>query len=360
MLFALLAALAASTSAQAVTDPDWLTRPSADQLGAVYPVHAGRHHINGQVMITCVVNVHGLLEACEVVSESPPGEGFGAAALLLAPTFTMRPASGPDGPVPATITIPIGFRIAGGAAPAVVPKESPYGGGSRLSPVNDEASYTNRDRNLIVHPIWQTAPTFADVAEAYPPEAGGVTGHVVLRCRVVPDGGLKSCSTVTEIPPAKGFARVANRLTAHFRVSTDSLPAKDGDPTYVDVPFQLIDPHSDEFLQRRIGAPTWRLALDPDKVAQVYPEAAAAKGITTGRGVAKCSVALDGALTACQEMPADPDGLGFSHSAVVVAQAMAMNPWTDEGAPVDGSTIVLPIRFNLAADAPPAGTSPSK
>jgi hypothetical protein len=43
--------------------------------------------------------------------------------------------------------------------------------------------------------------------------------------------------------------------------------------------------------------------------------------------------------------------LGFSHSAVVIADAMAMNPWTDEGGPVDGSSIVLPIRFNLAADA---------
>lgn len=357
MLFSLFAAAAVAAAPQQIANPSWRSRPSGDQMSAVYPAHAAQQRIGGRAMINCVANVNGLLEACQVVSESPTGEGFGAAALLLAPTFSMNPATGPDGPVPAKITIPIVWNLGGAGAPVQKASESPYGGGSRLASVKSNASYGDYDKTLIVQPIWASAPSFADVAAVYPTGAGGSPGHVILRCRVVSGGGLKSCATVVEEPSGKGFARASQNLVGHFRLSAESLPTKDGDPAYVDVPFRLIDPQTDEFRQHRIGAPTWRLALDPTKVAQVYPEEAAAKGVATGRGVAKCAVAADGGLTACEEMPADPDKLGFSHSAVVVASAMAMNPWTDEGDPVDGSSIVLPIRFNLAPD---AKSSPAK
>jgi hypothetical protein len=271
----------------------------------------------------------------------------------------MKPAIGPNGPVVAAINIPIVFETPH-FSPTAAPTENPYGGGTRLAPIRQDLSYANVGQTLIVHPIWATAPSFAQVGEAYPPEAGGAAGHVVLQCRVASDGALKKCSTLTEAPPGKGFSKAAFALVGRFRLSADSLSANGSDPSYVDVPFQLVDPSSDEFKQRRIGAPTWRLALDPTQVAQVYPEAAAAKGITTGRGVAKCSVAADGSLTACEEMPGNPDGLGFSHSAVIIAGAMAMNPWTDEGAPVDGATIAVPIRFNLAAGTSDAATQPTK
>jgi TonB family protein len=364
MLVSLLVAAAVSSAPQPITRPDWLTRPNADELGRLYPSWALKRRLGGQAVISCVVNVHGLLEACKIDSESPAGWGFGAAALALAPTFSMRPAMGSDGPVPGTVRIPIIFHVAGGYAastdrPATA-MESAYGGGSRLAPAKSDVSYANHDRNLILHPIWSAAPSFADVAAAYPSAAAGIAGHVVLQCPVSSDGTLHGCSAVTEQPTGKGFARAADKLTRHFRLSAESMPAKSGDPPYVDVPFHLADPSTSDFKRHRIGAPTWRLALDPTKVAQVYPEAAAAKGITTGRGVAKCAVAVDGSLTACQEMPGEPDGLGFSHSAVVVGQAMAMNPWTDEGGPVDGSEIVLPIRFNLAPGAQSASATSSK
>jgi len=40
---------------------------------------------------------------------------------------------------------------------------------------------------------------------------------------------------------------------------------------------------------------------------------------------------------------------------VLVAQVMKMNPWTQDGGPVDGARVKLPIRFNLAQEkTPPA------
>src|SRR6266851_9457216 len=105
------AAVAAAAAPQVVTHPVWLTRPSDSEWGAAYPDYALRHKIGGEAMITCVVNVQGLLEACRAVSESPSGDGFGRAALLLAPRFSMTPVSGPDGPVVAIVNIPISFKI---------------------------------------------------------------------------------------------------------------------------------------------------------------------------------------------------------------------------------------------------------
>jgi TonB family protein len=331
--------LTGQEQALTIERPGWIQRPDPHIASEYYPYRAVAARLNGHVVLDCVAKANGRLTHCNVKEESPAGWRFGDAAILLAAWYQMKPQTDDGKPVAgAHVRFPVNFA----------------------SPVKSGASYANDGNGLIVHPIWTSAPTFADVAAVYPPEAGGAAGHIVLRCRVVSVGALKSCSTVSEEPSGKGFARAAFDLVEHFQVSPESLPAKDSDPTNVDVPFQLIDPKSDEGRQRRIGAPTWRLALDPTKVAKVYPDAAAAKGITTGRGVAKCSVAVDGGLTNCREMPGEPDGLGFSQSAVVIASAMAMNPWTDEGAPVDGSTIVLPIRFNLAAGTPNAGTSPSK
>ena len=354
MLVALFAAASAAAAPAGYQPPDWLRKPTAQEFANAYPAHAARHRISGAAEIHCAVNLHGLLEQCTVVAESPPGEGFGAAALLLASTFSMRPPIGPNGPTTGSVNIPIRFVIRQGAPPPPLRASgdsNPYGGGSRLLPVTTASGEAD---SIIVNPVWSAAPSFAEVAAAYPAKASGASGHVVLRCRRMAAGALRACETISEYPPGKGFLAAAKSLISDFRLDA-AVPGAD-----VDVPISFVDPASTEFKQRRIGAPSWRVHLDPAKVAQVFPEEAAAKGIKTGRGVAKCAVAADGALTSCQEMPGDPDGLGFSHSAVVVASAMAMNPWTDEGGPVDGAVITLTIRFNLGADAHSGGAPASK
>jgi len=80
----------------------------------------------------------------------------------------------------------------------------------------------------------------------------------------------------------------------------------------------------------------------------LFPSDAAAKGIGEGVGVASCAVAADGTLKDCTPGAGKPDGLGFSEAAVSVAKVLQMSPWTQEGGPVDGSRLQLPIRFKLA------------
>jgi TonB family protein len=197
MLITLFATVAAASAPQVVTSPTWLTRPSASELGAVYPANALRHHTDGEAAITCVVNVHGLLEAYKVVSESPPGEGFGAAALLLAPRFSMTPASGPNGPMPAIKNIPIRFWATPGG------------------PANAE---------------WVRAPRSADMVWPGVAWYGHISGHVVLDCVIANNGKLNPCVVVEDAPKGRGFAQAAISFLepAKMRPPTaEGAPAQD-------------------------------------------------------------------------------------------------------------------------------------
>jgi TonB family protein len=172
---------------------------------------------------------------------------------------------------------------------------------------------------------------------------------------------LRDCRDLTEEPHDKGFAAAARSLTGKFRL-VPVPPGKRGELTYLNLPIRLTSPQSVDFKDRHIGQPTWIRNLDPARVVQVYPAAAAAKGVQTGRGVSQCTVGVDGSLVGCKPLPGEPDGLGFSESAVMVASVMKMNPWTEEGGPVDGAVVRIPIRFNLAPDqpsGPPAKTAAS-
>ena len=181
MLISLFAAVAAAASApQVVTHPVWLTRPSDSEFGAAYPDYALRHKISGEAQITCVVNVHGLLEACQVVSESPPDDGFGRAALLLAPRYSMTPILGPDGPIAANVTIPISFTIA-----------------------RSEATRAS------THAEWIRAPRLADMVWPGVAWYGHISGHVMLDCVIAADAKLRPCAVVEDTPAGRGFAQAA-------------------------------------------------------------------------------------------------------------------------------------------------------
>ncbi|MHB8530118.1 MAG: TonB family protein [Caulobacteraceae bacterium] len=315
-------------SPPSVGSPDWLRKPTPAQLEAVWPTQAQRAGVSGVAVLECEANIHGLLEKCRVVAQSPPGMDFGAAALLLTPQFQFRPATGPNGPVTARVTIPM--RFIGAGEKDIGPRDH-FG-----------------EATMIFRPYWLAAPGFADVARAYPAGGGGRVGHVTLRCHVKGDGGLNECKTAEENPQGAGFGAAARSLIGGFRLSVGDALARNGEPKFVVVPITLIDPKSAEFLARRIGAPSWSIGLDPDQAVRLFPPAAADKGLRTGRGVASCVVAPNGALTGCRPLTGDPPDLGFSEAAVRIASVMKINPWTDEGGPVDGATVRLPIRFNLS------------
>lgn len=93
-----------------ITNPDWGHGPSANDIGRIYPKAALAARLGGRATIHCGVAVTGDLTDCRVISEDPVGNGFGDAALALAPKFKMKPQLRDGVPTPnGQINLPIVF-----------------------------------------------------------------------------------------------------------------------------------------------------------------------------------------------------------------------------------------------------------
>lgn len=104
-------AAAPSWSAEKV-DADWVQKPSGEEFAAAFPPIANALGIEGRVILACAITANGVLTECVAQTETPKGLGFGEAALMMTPSFRMRPttvggrAKGGD-----TVRIPIHFKL---------------------------------------------------------------------------------------------------------------------------------------------------------------------------------------------------------------------------------------------------------
>lgn len=197
--------------------------------------------------------------------------------------------------------------------------------------------------------IWAAAPSFQDMQLAWPYQAGDLTeGTAVLACRVKKDASIGACETVSEAPAGRGFARAAKGLASRFKLRIDMKGLRADRDYFVNVPFRFINPSSAAGHKVNVSDPRWISMPDPGRVQAAFPKAAADAGVRSGVGVVDCTVAADGRLRDCSVSRESPAGLGFGEAALSVAPIMQMNPWTDEGRPVDGARIKLPFSFKLA------------
>lgn len=310
-------------------NPDWVRRPTPETIAAVYPVAAMRAGRDGSATISCDVTVEGRLDRCRVVAEDPPGMGFGGAALQLAPQLLMTPKVRGGKPVVGQATIPINFRT--------------FGGGP-----------TGKDR-LILDPPWETTPTAAQVAAAWPAAAKDVpTGTATLRCRLTRSGGLGACETISELPKGKGFGAAAQRLKTNFKVRYKAEDNLDLTTLSVDIPFLLRNPAQPT--DSRLTNPRWVTALTPEIAEAIFPRTASAEGLFKGAATVDCAADAQGALVDCRVTREIPAGKGFGEAALSAAKLLVMNPWSKTGEPVEGRRLLLPIVLEL--DSAPAASEP--
>jgi hypothetical protein len=317
---------------------DWLKRPRAEDIAGVWPTDALRSGTAGRAVIECLVNLQGGLVDCKVQSEEPAGANFGAAAIALTPQLLMRPASLNGKPVVSKVRIPINFQAPEGST------------GTRTAAGDDFGAKTVVDAAR----SWTAAPTHADVVAAYPKKArdAQTAGRATLSCGFNSKGALTDCYTVTEEPRGLGFGAAARDLAKLFRVDPGPASRTDLNGLMVQLPVtfatEMLSPQ-----RPTIGKPKWTQLPSAEEAGDAYPPAARAASIWTGRAALACQVEAQGSLV-CAVESESPAGHGFGAAAMKLAPYFRLATWTNEGLPVVGGAVRIPIKFQAPEETPPA------
>ena len=93
-----------------------------------------------------------------------------------------------------------------------------------------------------------------------------------------------------------------------------------------------------------IRNPAWLARPSPDQLAGFYPAGALDRGVA-GVAVLDCSVTASGQLTRCAVSGETPAREGFAAAALKAAHIFRMSPKTEDGQPVEGGVVHIPIHF---------------
>jgi len=106
----------------------------------------------------------------------------------------------------------------------------------------------------------------------------------------------------------------------------------------------------------KITAPDWLERPSADEFAEHYPGVAASLEIE-GRATIACVVNAQGRLIDCEVTSEAPRDLGFGAAALAMSESFKMRPQMENGVPVEGGEVRIPLRF-LLPKAEPAAPPP--
>lgn len=174
----------------------WLDAPTLSEMAAVFPRAAKAAGIGGGAELVCTAAGDGRMTDCDILGETPRGQGFGPAARSLV-NRRLKAAGVTRGQ---EVRVPISF-----------PAELASGG-----------AVTVRT------PRWTATPTAAEMQALVPKQEGGPNEvRVVLVCAAASGGALDACRVDREEPAGQGFGAAVLALAPKFRadlLSVEGVP----------------------------------------------------------------------------------------------------------------------------------------
>lgn len=193
----------------------WRTSPSINDMTRAFPEAARDAGTGGRVMLDCSIAADGRMTECRVARESPEGQGFGEAALGLAPMFQLSPYNRDSSRFAGRrARVPLVWLA--GDCPALFPDQQETDAPPETLPVQS----WSMSAPVIERPSWVRRPSGADIGRFYPDRAARLEmeGKTVMVCEVTVHGTLTGCRIDSETPEGEDFGAASLKLARLFKM----------------------------------------------------------------------------------------------------------------------------------------------
>jgi TonB family protein len=308
--------------------PVWAQAPDRSDWAKAYPAHAAQAGIAGAVQMRCSASEAGALQNCAVVSESPTGQGFGAAALSLASGMELKPTTADGKPVVGrSFIVPVKFD------PGVL-----------------------KGATTLTNPDWVRLPTTNELWSYYPSQASSNGGRAVLHCFVTNRGLMDRCTVVSEQPTGHGYGSAALGIGGIFVMRPMTVDGQPVGGAEINIPIRweagsVPHPAPGEVVKVFTAAP-WLAAPSAAEMSAAYPRSAVGK-VASAHVIVRCAIRNDGALESCNGVSELPSGEGFMHAANALTKDFRLPPAKKGGSSYNDLRVDVPFDFRDPSQAAP-------